>query len=251
MDIMIKAELNKIVSSHIFQNCKRRSQLLKYLVDQKITNPDKDIKEITIAMDFYGFTADFDPCENSIIRNEIYRLKKNLKSYYSINKNTLFIISISNRNFMPKIEYKLKNCKCMICNKYTQSINQITNILISPPIKNTFYDMYLLVYNTITSEILRNKSYRLISFINQNLLNNFLSNNYKFLESKQKHNLFLDVTIIILDSIYNIYISIEDINQKEKIWKSKLMYKSYEFNNEKCVAELISLISHFFVQYTM
>ncbi len=71
--------LNKIVASKSFGNSPTYSNLLRYLVKCTIAN---DVpKETEIASQIFG-KKDFDPSQSTLIRVNIYNLRKKLKVYY-------------------------------------------------------------------------------------------------------------------------------------------------------------------------
>jgi len=81
LDDQTKREiLVRILESPQFKDSKRSQELLQYLVDATLAN--KSPKEITIAMDFFGKDASFDPKEDPTVRVQINHLRKKLDHYY-------------------------------------------------------------------------------------------------------------------------------------------------------------------------
>ena len=72
--------LQKILSSKDFSGSKVYGSYLAYLVEA--TESGKSLKETTIALEFFGKNADFNPAEDTIVRSHTYNLRKKLESYY-------------------------------------------------------------------------------------------------------------------------------------------------------------------------
>jgi len=71
--------LHKLSQSRIFTSNKD-VELLRYLI--RSTQEGKYLKEAIIAIDFFGKDSSFDPGSDSIVRSNIYNLRKKLVSYY-------------------------------------------------------------------------------------------------------------------------------------------------------------------------
>ncbi len=71
--------LDKIITSNSFGNSPTYSNLLRYLV--KCTMENDIPKEAEIASQIFG-KKDFDPSESTLIRVNVYNLRKKLKIYY-------------------------------------------------------------------------------------------------------------------------------------------------------------------------
>lgn len=72
--------LEKILNSNDFTGSKTYQSYLKYLVDASENN--KHLKETTIAIEFFGKSADFNPAQDTIVRSHTYKLRKKLETYY-------------------------------------------------------------------------------------------------------------------------------------------------------------------------
>lgn len=71
--------LSKIAESKYFTSA-NDVKLLQYLINS--TLEEKTLKETIIAIDVFGRDASFDPSSDSIVRSNIYNLRKKLESYY-------------------------------------------------------------------------------------------------------------------------------------------------------------------------
>jgi len=75
-----KKLLEKIVNSSEFVASKIYASYLSYLVEA--TNQERTLKEITIAIEFFGKDSTFNPAEDTIVRAHTYTLRKKLENYY-------------------------------------------------------------------------------------------------------------------------------------------------------------------------
>ncbi len=72
--------VEKIINSEEFAGSTTYKSYLTYLVNAKDTG--KSLKETTIAIEFFGKTADFNPAEDTTVRSHTYTLRKKLETYY-------------------------------------------------------------------------------------------------------------------------------------------------------------------------
>lgn len=117
---LIKKYLSKILDSESFHSDIDKN-LLRYLVESSIQGSPP--KEITIAIEIFQRTADFDPSHDSIVRNHIYMIRKKLKTYYLTdgkNDEIQFII--------PKGNYKV-NFVSTEQNKWFEKIHRRYSII--------------------------------------------------------------------------------------------------------------------------
>ena len=80
---MLRAEANTLLHSPDFVRSPVMSQLLKYLVEEAITNPDNPPKAYQVAVDGLGRTEDFDVQADSYPRVQVGRLRKMLAAHYA------------------------------------------------------------------------------------------------------------------------------------------------------------------------
>lgn len=95
-----KYGLDKLSQSRYFTSAKD-VELLRYLIES--TQEGKNLKETLIAIEFFGKDATFDSGSDSIVRSNIYNLRKKLDAYYmdeGSNDAVRFII--------PKGAYQVK-----------------------------------------------------------------------------------------------------------------------------------------------
>ncbi len=75
-----KKYLHKILQSEEFSSSKTYQSYLTYLVEAAASG--KELKEITIAMEFFEKDATFNPAEDTTVRSHTYNLRKKLETYY-------------------------------------------------------------------------------------------------------------------------------------------------------------------------
>ena len=80
---LLRAEANSLLQSSDFVRSPVMSQLLRYLVDQAISNPANPPKAYQIAVDGLGRTEDFDVQVDSYPRVQVGRLRKMLVAHYA------------------------------------------------------------------------------------------------------------------------------------------------------------------------
>jgi len=75
-----KKLLEKIANSSEFVASRVYASYLDYLVET--TNQQRSLKEVTIAIEFFGKDSTFNPAEDTIVRAHTYTLRKKLENYY-------------------------------------------------------------------------------------------------------------------------------------------------------------------------
>ncbi|WP_417622543.1 tetratricopeptide repeat protein [Parasphingorhabdus sp.] len=80
---MLRAETETLLQSPDFIRSPVMSQLLRYLVEEAISNPNNPPKAYQVAVDGLGRTDDFDVQTDSYPRVQVGRLRKMLAAYYA------------------------------------------------------------------------------------------------------------------------------------------------------------------------
>ncbi len=80
---LLRAEAHSLLQSADFVRSPVMSQLLRYLVEQAISNPEKPPKAYQIAVDGLGRAEDFDVQADSYPRVQVGRLRKMLAAHYA------------------------------------------------------------------------------------------------------------------------------------------------------------------------
>lgn len=75
----IRDTLDRIAQEKLLGNSKKLLQLLRYLIEETLAGREDEITPYNIAVDAMGREKDFDPAGQSVIRVEMYRLRRALK----------------------------------------------------------------------------------------------------------------------------------------------------------------------------
>jgi hypothetical protein len=68
--------------SGVFESKPRMASLLRYICERHFEGDIDAIKEYSIATDVFGRSHSFDPATDSIVRVEVFRLRKRLREFY-------------------------------------------------------------------------------------------------------------------------------------------------------------------------
>ncbi len=79
----IQALLERLLASPGFASSPRRSQLLRYLLEQTLRGGAESLSEYAVGIDVFGRPESFDPRIDSIVRTEISRLRRALRDYFA------------------------------------------------------------------------------------------------------------------------------------------------------------------------
>jgi len=134
---------DKILNSEEFASSKTYQNYLTYLIEAESNN--KELKETTIAFEFFEKDASFNPAEDTTVRSHTYNLRKKLETYYlKEGKEDKY------RLVIPKGHYELKYV--------TDDENNIsTKNLLDKITKHKIYTLvitllcFLLIYLIITN----------------------------------------------------------------------------------------------------
>jgi adenylate cyclase len=78
----VRNQLRRILSSETFADKERLRTLLRYIVEEKLSNHASRLKEYSLATAVFGRGEDFDLKNDSIVRVQMRNLRKNLDAYY-------------------------------------------------------------------------------------------------------------------------------------------------------------------------
>ena len=84
----ILEQLQKIVSSSLFENAARSRTLLTFVVERAVDNQADRLKEYTLGAEALGRGDSFDPRTDPIVRAEASRLRSRLERYYAADGRT-------------------------------------------------------------------------------------------------------------------------------------------------------------------
>ena len=134
----IKAELQRVLSSKIFQKSTVLSNFLRYVVTETMENKISEIKEYSIAVKALGKPADFNPQLDALIRIHAGRLRRSLLEYYNEEgKLNPLIISVNKGSYIPEFLFPEKlNGKAVTIPISARPVDPAINRVAVLPFKN-------------------------------------------------------------------------------------------------------------------
>jgi hypothetical protein len=107
-----RIELAAVRESRILARSPSLLKLFDYIAQKYIEGETEHLKEYSIAVDAFGRTIDFDPKLDSIVRVEVYRLRKKLKQYYATEgADRTFEIVLEPGQYLPTLRPRVA-AKC-------------------------------------------------------------------------------------------------------------------------------------------
>lgn len=98
----IQAQLQRMLSSPVFQRASRPSRFLEFAVAHSLREPGKAPAESQVAAAVFD-RSDFDPRLDPIVRVEAVRLRKRLKEYYeTAGKNDPVRVALPERGYLAE-----------------------------------------------------------------------------------------------------------------------------------------------------
>jgi len=101
---LVRAELDRILSSEVFLRSERLSAFLRFIVQASLNGDGATLKEHVIAVELYGKGADFDTAADPIVRVDARRLRDKLREYYASAPPGQVIISVPKGSYTPAFE---------------------------------------------------------------------------------------------------------------------------------------------------
>ncbi len=74
----VKPQLERILASQEFMASKVLRRFLRYVVEQSLNGQSDGIKQYTVAVEAFGYGADFDPQSNPNVRIHARKLRRAL-----------------------------------------------------------------------------------------------------------------------------------------------------------------------------
>jgi adenylate cyclase len=102
----IREALDRVLASQPFLTADRRARLLRFLVEESLSEHADSLKESVIAMEVFDRPPDYDPKLDSIVRVEMGRLRSRLTEYYSqAGLNDPVRIEIPKGSYQPSFSF--------------------------------------------------------------------------------------------------------------------------------------------------
>lgn len=98
----VRSQLQKILSSSVFQNSKRYAAVLKYIVDQTLEGAGERLKERTIGIEVFQRAPDYDTSTDHAVRSAVAEVRKRLAQYYQQAPRDRLRIEVQPGSYMPQ-----------------------------------------------------------------------------------------------------------------------------------------------------
>src|SRR5437870_5529042 len=80
---LIRAQLDKIVTSQVFARSPQAGRFLRYIVEKSLEGSADTLREVTIGVEVFARGSSFDPRTDNIVRVDARRLRGKLQKYYA------------------------------------------------------------------------------------------------------------------------------------------------------------------------
>jgi hypothetical protein len=100
--VEMQALLHRVASSPQFQKSKRLRELLLYLGERALKDPNRILREQEIGVDVLGRPADYDTSHDTLVRVLISQLRKKLQEYFATDgRDEPYVLEIPKGNYLP------------------------------------------------------------------------------------------------------------------------------------------------------
>ena len=103
-DVVIRAELERILASEVFSRSQQLRRFLTFIVDQRLAGQGQSLKESVLAHELYGKGTDFDGGADPVVRVDARRLRDKLREYYQ-GRSDPVVISLPKGTYVPVFEH--------------------------------------------------------------------------------------------------------------------------------------------------
>src|SRR5690349_8568109 len=79
---LIRDQLERILSSHLFRNSKRYPNLLRFVVERALEGHTDHLKERTLGIEVFGRAPDYDTNLDPVVRITGVEIRKRIAQYY-------------------------------------------------------------------------------------------------------------------------------------------------------------------------
>ena len=99
---MIRAQVNRIMSSDGFARCRRMQRFLEFIVEESLAGRADQLSEYAIGTEVFDRGYDFEPALDPIVRNDARRLRLKLLEYYRLSSPDNVVIEIPKGGYAPR-----------------------------------------------------------------------------------------------------------------------------------------------------
>src|ERR1700689_1379443 len=106
---LVRATLDKILSSPGFANAERLTRFLRYTVEETLNGQTEKLKESLLGIDVFGRKPTYDPRVDAVVRTEAVKLRARLRDYYeSEGREDEIIIDLPKGGYIPVFRFREK-----------------------------------------------------------------------------------------------------------------------------------------------
>src|SRR6266404_1781130 len=106
---MIRAQLEKILSSSGFATAERLSRFLRYTVEESLSGQTDKLKESFLGVEVFGRRPTYDPRMDAVVRTEAVKLRARLKDYYDgEGREDALFIDLPKGGYVPAFRWRDK-----------------------------------------------------------------------------------------------------------------------------------------------
>jgi adenylate cyclase len=106
---LVRATLDKILSSPGFANAERLTRFLRYTVEETLNGQTDKLKESLLGIDVFGRKPTYDPRVDAVVRTEAVKLRARLRDYYeSEGREDEIIIDLPKGGYIPVFRFREK-----------------------------------------------------------------------------------------------------------------------------------------------
>jgi adenylate cyclase len=103
----VERQLERVLSSNAFRNCRQLSRFLRFAVDQALAGENGSSKETSIGVEIFGRSPDYDPGADPVVRVEARRLREKLAEYYDREgRDDRIHIAMPKGGYLPAFEIR-------------------------------------------------------------------------------------------------------------------------------------------------
>jgi hypothetical protein len=101
----VRNQLQRILSSPVFQNSKRYASVLKFVVDRTLDGYGGELKERTIGIEVFNRAPDYDTATDHAVRSAAAEVRKRLAQYYQENPQDALRIEVTPGSYLPQFRW--------------------------------------------------------------------------------------------------------------------------------------------------
>ena len=98
----VRKQLERILSSPVFQNSKRYAAVLKFLIDRTLEGSGDQLKERTIGIEVFNRAPDYDTATDHAVRSAVAEVRKRLAQFYQENPLEPVRIEVLPGSYVPQ-----------------------------------------------------------------------------------------------------------------------------------------------------